>query len=62
MCTAALDYLKTHPVDPIDTKAFEQYCGVGVVISQEEITQCVSAAKSLGQKCVMYSVLVMKIQ
>ncbi len=40
---AALEFLKTHPVDPIDTTTFEQCCGVGVVISQEEITQCVSA-------------------
>ena len=38
---AALDYLKTHPVDPLDATAFEQYCGVGVVVSQEEISDCV---------------------
>ena len=36
---AAMEYLKSHPLDPIDTAAFEQHCGVGVVISQEEITE-----------------------
>lgn len=40
--SAALEYLKTNPVDPIDTAAFEQACGVGVVISQEEIVGHVS--------------------
>lgn len=37
--SAALDYLKSHPVDPIDSADFERSCGVGVVISQEEINE-----------------------
>lgn len=36
--TAALEYLKANPVDPIDTQDFEHHCGVGVVTSMEEIT------------------------
>uniref|UniRef100_UPI00358DE5DD glutamine--tRNA ligase isoform X2 n=1 Tax=Myxine glutinosa TaxID=7769 RepID=UPI00358DE5DD len=34
---AALDYLKTHPEDPIDEAEFNQSCGVGVVITPEEV-------------------------
>ena len=37
--SAAFDFLKSHPVDPIDVKSFEQFCGVGVVISQDDINQ-----------------------
>lgn len=36
--TAAFEYLKSHPVDPIDVPSFEKSCGVGMVITQEEIT------------------------
>lgn len=37
--TAALEFLKSHPVDPIDVAAFELDCGVGVVITPEQITE-----------------------
>ena len=36
---AAFDYLKRHPVDRIDTAEFEHFCGVGVVVTQEEIDE-----------------------
>ena len=37
--TAALEFLKSHPVDPVDVAAFELDCGVGVVITPEQITE-----------------------
>lgn len=37
--SAALEFLKSHPVDPIDVAAFELDCGVGVVITPEQITE-----------------------
>ena len=37
--SAALEFLKSHPVDPVDVAAFELDCGVGVVITPEQITQ-----------------------
>ena len=37
--TAALEFLKSHPMDPIDTAAFELDCGVGVVITADQIIQ-----------------------
>ncbi|XP_077980161.1 glutamine--tRNA ligase-like [Glandiceps talaboti] len=39
--TAALDFFKSNPVDPIDTKAFEEACGVGVNITPEQIEEAV---------------------
>ena len=36
---AALEFLKSHPVDPVDAAAFELSCGVGVIITPEQITQ-----------------------
>ena len=36
---AALEFLKSHPVDPIDVAAFELDCGVGVVITPDQITE-----------------------
>uniref|UniRef100_A0A4W4DNB8 Glutamine--tRNA ligase n=1 Tax=Electrophorus electricus TaxID=8005 RepID=A0A4W4DNB8_ELEEL len=39
--SAALDYVKSHPQDPLDEKAFESACGVGVVITPEEIEDTV---------------------
>uniref|UniRef100_H3A9R5 Glutamine--tRNA ligase n=1 Tax=Latimeria chalumnae TaxID=7897 RepID=H3A9R5_LATCH len=38
---AALDYVKSHPVDPIDTVDFERECGVGVVVTPEQIEEAV---------------------
>ncbi|XP_072276713.1 glutamine--tRNA ligase isoform X1 [Pyxicephalus adspersus] len=40
---AALDYVKGHPVDPIDVADFEKECGVGVVVTPEEIEEAVEA-------------------
>eukprot|EP00118_Oscarella_pearsei_P002818 m.11750 g.11750 ORF g.11750 m.11750 type:complete len:759 (+) comp23586_c0_seq2:134-2410(+) len=39
---AAIDYMKSCPVDPIDAKDFELSCGVGVAISTEEVQQKVA--------------------
>lgn len=41
MFTAALEYIKSHPQDPLDVKAFESASGVGVVISPEQIEDAV---------------------
>ena len=49
---AALEFLKSHPMDPIDVATFELDCGVGVVITPEQITQqvfeCTRATSSVG--------------
>ncbi|XP_034732377.1 glutamine--tRNA ligase [Etheostoma cragini] len=34
---AALDFVKSHPQDPINQREFEEACGVGVVITPEQI-------------------------
>lgn len=39
---AALDFVKSHPEDPLDQKAFEAACGVGVVVTPEQIEDVVS--------------------
>uniref|UniRef100_A0A8C4GQ72 Glutamine--tRNA ligase n=1 Tax=Dicentrarchus labrax TaxID=13489 RepID=A0A8C4GQ72_DICLA len=39
---AALDFVKSHPQEPINQKAFEEACGVGVVITPEQIEDAVS--------------------
>ncbi|MBN3301680.1 SYQ ligase, partial [Amia calva] len=41
--TAALDYVKSHPQDPISQEEFESACGVGVVITPEQIEDAVEA-------------------
>ena len=41
--TAAFDYLKSHPVGPVDEEEFNQYCGVGVVVTAEQIQHQVRA-------------------
>ncbi|KAB5567684.1 hypothetical protein PHYPO_G00235700 [Pangasianodon hypophthalmus] len=38
---AALDFVKSHPEDPLDKKAFETACGVGVVVTSEQIEDVV---------------------
>ncbi|XP_069499400.1 glutamine--tRNA ligase [Ambystoma mexicanum] len=38
---AALDYVKSHPLDPISTSDFEKACGVGVAVTPEEIEDAV---------------------
>lgn len=40
---AALDFVKSHPEDPISQKEFDETCGVGVVITPEQIEDAVSA-------------------
>lgn len=39
--TAALDFFKSNPVDPVDRAAFESSCGVGVRVSPEDIEDAV---------------------
>ncbi|XP_036389341.1 glutamine--tRNA ligase [Megalops cyprinoides] len=39
--TAALDFVKSHPQDPINQQEFDQACGVGVVITPEQIEDVV---------------------
>ncbi|XP_035014534.1 glutamine--tRNA ligase [Hippoglossus stenolepis] len=40
---AALDFLKSHLQDPINMKEFEEACGVGVVITPEQIEDAVES-------------------
>lgn len=40
--SAALEYVRSHPLDPIDTEDFERECGVGVVVTPEQIEEAVS--------------------
>uniref|UniRef100_A0A665SZ05 glutamine--tRNA ligase n=1 Tax=Echeneis naucrates TaxID=173247 RepID=A0A665SZ05_ECHNA len=40
---AALDFVKGHPQDPINQKEFEEACGVGVVITPEQIEDAVES-------------------
>ncbi len=35
--------MKSHPIDPVDQSEFSKACGVGVVITKEEIAQVVTA-------------------
>ena len=37
MFVAAVEYLKSQPIDPVAIKEFEHYCGFGVNVSPEEI-------------------------
>lgn len=39
---AALEYFKSHPEDSVNQKEFESTCGVGVVITPEQIENAVS--------------------
>uniref|UniRef100_A0A3P9PQM6 Glutamine--tRNA ligase n=1 Tax=Poecilia reticulata TaxID=8081 RepID=A0A3P9PQM6_POERE len=40
---AALDFVKSHPEDPISQKEFDEACGVGVVITPEQIEDAVES-------------------
>uniref|UniRef100_A0A3Q2SSW7 Glutamine--tRNA ligase n=1 Tax=Fundulus heteroclitus TaxID=8078 RepID=A0A3Q2SSW7_FUNHE len=40
---AALDFVKGHPEDPISQKEFDEACGVGVVITPEQIEDAVES-------------------
>ncbi|KAI2529566.1 glutaminyl-tRNA synthetase 1, partial [Homo sapiens] len=42
--SAALEYVRSHPLDPIDTVDFERECGVGVIVTPEQIEEAVEAA------------------
>ena len=48
---AAFNYLKGHPADPIDTAEFEQHCGVGVVVTEEEINEKVCNVMCKTRNC-----------
>ncbi|KAF7249957.1 Glutamine--tRNA ligase [Varanus komodoensis] len=41
---AALDYIKSHPGDPIDVADFDKECGVGVMVTPEQIEEAVEGA------------------
>uniref|UniRef100_W5NB53 Glutamine--tRNA ligase n=1 Tax=Lepisosteus oculatus TaxID=7918 RepID=W5NB53_LEPOC len=41
--SAALEYVKSHPEDPIAAQDFQEACGVGVVITPEQIEDAVEA-------------------
>lgn len=47
---AALDYVRDHPQDPINQKQFDEACGVGVVVTPEQIENAVSASARAGKK------------
>lgn len=47
---AALEYVRNHPEDPINQKEFEEACGVGVVITPEQIENAVSSQVCTGLK------------
>eukprot|EP00794_Sanderia_malayensis_P006051 gene6051-6753_t len=38
---ASIEYLKSHPQDPINAKEFEKFCGIGVKYSPEEVEDAV---------------------
>ncbi|KAM3914959.1 glutamine--tRNA ligase [Leptodactylus fuscus] len=40
---AAMEYVKGHPLEPIDTADFERECGVGVTVTPEQIEEAVEA-------------------
>uniref|UniRef100_A0A2K6SGU9 glutamine--tRNA ligase n=1 Tax=Saimiri boliviensis boliviensis TaxID=39432 RepID=A0A2K6SGU9_SAIBB len=42
--SAALEYVRSHHLDPIDTTDFEQECGVDVTLTPEQIEKAVEAA------------------
>ena len=35
--SAALEYLKSHPVGEVDEEEFSHYCGVGVLVTPQQI-------------------------
>ena len=41
-CTAALEYFKAHPLGPVDGEELSEACGVGVLVTPEQIQQQVS--------------------
>lgn len=49
--------MKSHPQDPINQKEFDEACGVGVVITPEQIEEAVSARSYSNQKCAFSQVV-----
>lgn len=46
--------MRDRPEDPINQKEFEEACGVGVVITPEQIENAVSAQVCTGQKYLIF--------
>lgn len=44
---AALEYVRSHPLEPLDVADFERACGVGVCVTPEQIEEAVSGAAAL---------------
>ncbi|NXG42450.1 SYQ ligase, partial [Psilopogon haemacephalus] len=44
--SAALEYVRSHPLEPLDAADFEQACGVGVCVTPEQIEEAVEAVIS----------------
>lgn len=40
--------MRSHPLDPINTEDFEQECGVGVMVTPEQIEEAVSLSLGIG--------------
>ena len=51
---AAFAYLKSHPSGPVDRERLEQSCGIGVVITEEQIKQEVDQYNYLHVRACMY--------
>ena len=45
-CVAAFEFMKSYPVGKLDLTAFEQSCGVGVVVTQGDIDREVSGGEN----------------
>lgn len=39
--SAAFDYFKHFPLEPVDWPAFEQECGVGVIVTPDQVEAAV---------------------
>lgn len=50
LLTAAMDYLISNPIGNVNIKAFEESCGVGVVILPEQIEMEVEKVLKLNEK------------
>lgn len=57
LSAAALEFVKNNPEDPINQKEFEEACGVGVVITPEQVEEAVSGCTYLGHKFNPFSCL-----
>lgn len=43
---AALEYVKSHPMEPIDVVDFDRECGIGITVTPEQIEEAVSVSTS----------------